>query len=55
MKDERDDCDMSAEQLEEVEDAAHLRAIMQRIAEGKERTYSHEEVWANLDEEATPE
>ena len=37
------------EYIEEMEDSAFLDEIEKRVVEGKERTYSHEEVWAELD------
>jgi predicted DNA-binding protein len=37
------------EALEEDEDARAVQAIEARIASGQERTYSHEEVWAEIE------
>jgi predicted DNA-binding protein len=36
--------------IEEMEDSELLNQIEARVAEGKERTYTEEEVWADLDE-----
>lgn len=38
------------EYIEEMEDGAFLEEVEARIAQGKERTYTLEEVWAELDE-----
>jgi predicted DNA-binding protein len=38
-----------AEALEENEDVRAVQQIEQRIAEGKERIYSHEDVWAEIE------
>jgi predicted DNA-binding protein len=35
--------------VEEAEDSALLNRIEAEVAEGKQRVYSHEEVWAELD------
>jgi predicted DNA-binding protein len=37
------------ESVEEAEDAHAVALIERRIAEGRERVYSHEEVWAELE------
>jgi prevent-host-death family protein len=38
-----------AEALEDAEDVRVAHEIEARIARGEERTYSHEEVWAEID------
>jgi len=37
------------ESIEDAEDAHAVASIEKRIAEGRERIYSHEEVWAELE------
>ena len=37
------------ESIEDSEDARAVVLIEKRIAEGRERVYSHEEVWAEVD------
>ena len=42
--------DALAKFIEEQDDIAYVDEIEKRIAEGKERIYSHEEVWADIDD-----
>lgn len=39
------------EYIEEMEDSELLNQIETRIAAGEARTYTHEEVWAGLDDD----
>ncbi len=36
--------------VDDAEDAEIARRIRSRIDEGKERTYSHEEIWSEIEE-----
>ena len=38
------------EYLEDIEDVLEAAEIKARIASGEERTYSHDEVWAEIEE-----
>jgi predicted DNA-binding protein len=38
-----------AEAFDEAEDVRAIQMIERRIVEGKDRLYSHEEVWAEID------
>ncbi len=38
------------EYLQELEDVAEAREILARVKSGEEPTYSHEEVWAEIEE-----
>jgi predicted DNA-binding protein len=42
--------DLLQELLEEIEDVREAIEIKARTASGEERTYSHDEVWAEIEE-----